>query len=1079
LRHCWLLLAVLLPLGALAQETRLLSDFSVDGEWKVHPWNKAKGSLAPSEEFPASLVTEPGVPRRSLAATIDWPGGKEFAFFNMDAPSQPPIPFKVLGVSLWVKGTGTGHFIEVHLKGADGKPVKVGLPPMDFTDWRKLRKEVPADAAQPLTLNCITIHNWGLPYRDKTRLHVTRLEVLADTSQRLVKEGATQLFSVDAIATNGLIGDDGKARFAVKLMSWQPGKKLLEIRQSWTEWSGAKTEGKTLQVALEGSWQQAVEIDVPRFGPISYTAELWEPGGAKAQTVMTKTLVKAVPVPKLTPEQRLRSPMGVNGHWQSPWGTLARLGIHWGRDYSWGWLEHGQKAPMAPNGVDFRTTLKSAEDAGVILLPITMRSFWDKGQNRFIEDEAAIATAFTRLGKAFPSIPYWELDNEADLATPNHRLDLANYSKLIRAAAKGLREAGKARVALNGTSGIHYRDTLDLLKSPVRDDFAVVNYHYYTGTAPPEVSVENVNTGGSGGSEPVSFLDQLRRINRASHAAGKETWLTEIGWDVTYGQAVGERLQAIYLPRAYLLARWCGTDQVYWFFDRDVKDSTTKFASCGLVTLDNLVRPSGAAMAALSLHTATAEPAGSVDVGEGRWCLLFKKPEGGWVATAWSLSGEYPLPKELESARAFDLFGNPLANGKLTPEVAYFHLDALPPAWEGQRTVEWLSPTTLIATQGGTVLAEAAAGEAKLAWEGLPKGAEASAWKTDGKKAVSTLTCQPALAIGSYPIRAIAEGNGWKRTWDLTLRVGPAVLAKTPPFYLPGAPARIELRAAGEDAQSVTLSLPKDAGVVEPASLTLEPGKPSTVTFTPAAVRRTANGVVPIILGLKNGVNQKLPLRPRDISLPRITREGEAPAEPFWPDRGGSAGASPSRWPAAAKLAQDCVATSDPAFAPEVALAWSPAGLWIAAKLSIQDLKAGDPKWFWECTCIELFLDSDTEGDGRKTAHQFWFTPVRDEKGWRLYAGEWKRTDAIAETIYDDKRCKTLVQVAGKDVSFEAFIPKEALGIAALAPGRTLRAAVAIQRIEPTGTTAAGWPILKSGGILNSPSNWGILRLSE
>lgn len=1059
----WLLPFAALVSMAWAQETRLLSDFSVEGDWKVHPWNKAKGTAALSDEFPPSLVTEAGAPRKSLVATIQWPSGKDFAFFNLDPPAMGPIPFKVLSVSLWVKGTGTGHFIELHFRSADDKEVKVGLGAMDFTDWRKLRKEVPAGVKQPLVLKGIVTHNWGLPGGDHVRLFVTRLEAVVDPSQRLIAEGGGPLFAVDTAAPNGLVGDDGRAAVTLRLTSWQPEEKAYEIRYSLTAWNGQKTPGKPVAARVKGAWQQNLDVPCPAFGPVRLDAELWEAGAARPLATASRTLVRLMPVPKLTPEQRLKSPMGVNGHYQSPWGSLGRMGIHWGRDYSWGWLKGGEKAPMAPNGVDFRLTLKAAEEGGVILLPITMRSFWDDAKKAFLEDEAAIAAAFARLGKAFPSLPYWELDNEADLASPNQRLRLANYMPLIRAAAKGLREAGKARVALNGTAGIHYEDTLELLKSPIRDDFAVVNYHYYTGTVPPELATEDVNTGAEGRRESMSFLDQLRRINRAAHAAGKEAWLTEIGWDVTYGPAVGERLQAVYLPRVYLLARWCGTDKVFWFFDRDVKGGTNKFSSSGLIDASDQARPSAAAMAALSAFTADAQPDGSVDLGDDRWCLLFKRPSDGWVAAIWSVMAAHPMPKEAETAEAaYDLFGNKITPKEITPEVTYLELKKLPFVWDAQRHAEWASSTSLRVFPGGKALAQVMTGGGTLSWEGVPKGvALLGDSEGPGRPTAIAITCDPAVPAGSYVIRAVISAQGWRRSWPVTLRIEPPVLAKAQP-YEAGQPAAIELRLAADTQQEATIEAPQGTGTVQPATLTLEPGKPQKIEFTAAAA---AKGPVPLTLTLANGARQRLPLRPHALDAPflqQMNYEGLFP------------------WPAAARLSSEHFASTSLDFAPEAWLGWVPQGLTVQASFSVKDLTPGDPKWFWDNTCLELFVDTSPgphQGWG-KASHQFWFTPALKDGKWWLYAGEWKRSDAIAATIYDDKRCKTAIAFANGRLTVKAFIPSEALG-AAPAEGAAWRAAIALQRMDLTGKANAAWPVLKEDGLLTGAQNLGIIRFTR
>jgi hypothetical protein len=188
-----------------------------------------------------------------------------------------------------------------------------------------------------------------------------------------------------------------------------------------------------------------------------------------------------------------------------------------------------------------------------------------------------------------------------------------------------------------------------------------------------------------------------------------------------------------------------------------------------------------------------------------------------------------------------------------------------------------------------------------------------------------------------------------------------------------------------------------------------------------------------------------------------------------------------SHWPADARLGGEHFASTSSDFAPEAWLGWVPQGLFVQASFAVKDLKSGDPKWFWDNTCLELFVDTSPgphQGWG-KASHQFWFTPVQEEGKWRLYAGEWKRSDAIAATLYDDKRCKTWLDLADGRLLVKAFIPNEALGGAAPAAGATWRAAIAIQRMDLTGKANAAWPVLKEDGLLGGAQGLGIIRFAR
>ena len=1056
------LAAIVSCTACIAQQTLMLDDLAAPGTWEVYEWNKAPGEAAASDEFPGWLETGDGARRGSVAATIDWPEGEDFVFFSLRPAAGPiAIPFQASGISVWVRGTGTGHGLEVGFEDAEGTQVKVGLGTVDFGDWRKLRAKIPPEWPQPLRVTGLTLHNWGLTDGDKVTALFARLEASVDPDRPLSDLEDSPRLTISGTAQHGRVGPDGKASLQLALASWDTEEQVFELRQSLVDWTGTATPLGTLPVRMKGSWKHQLDVELTRYGPLTYRAELWPEGADEPATVAERRLVKLPPVPRLSREERDRSYIGVNTHWNAKWETLAACGVHWARDYCWGWLKHGQDAPMADNGVDFRPIIQGAEAAGITILPITMQSFRNAADNGFIQDQAAIAKGYARLAKAFPDIPYWELDNEADLHF-GEAFDLENYQGFIAGAAGGLRASGTgAKVALNGTAGIRFDQAAALLDSPVADDFDVVNYHCYTGTAPPEIGRSDINAGADLQGETLSFLDQMRRINRLAHEAGKQAWLTEVGWDATYGPAVGERLQAVYLPRVYLLARLCGTDQVYWYFDRDVEDSTGIFASCGVLDVEQTLRPCAVALAQLSRETALAEPGGSVDLGEDQWCVVLKRPEGGWVAAAWTVEDDHPMPKELEAADAFDIFGNPFEPSVLSPEVAYFHLAELPDHWEAQRTVEWLSPTLLTTTSGGSVPAEARASVDTLDWEGLPEGVTAEPWTEKAGEASSALTCAVTVRPGDYALTATASGDGWTRRWPVALRVLPSVVVDAPP-YAPGQPVPVELRSNLEGRHAVALTLPEGGGQFERDSVDLDGDTPTQVEFTASA---DATGPIRVELALDNGARQEAWLRSASVDVPRA---GEMELD-----------GSLEEWGGAPALEGQSLHRKPIGFAPSARLAWSDEGLWLAVSIPMRDLRPVNPRDFWRGTCVELWVDpSGAPGGGiGDTAHQFWFTPVRDGEAWRLYAGEWKRGGAIEKTLYDDGRCRTAVRVTDEGVTMEALVPTEALGGIAPSEAAAWPCAVTLQAVTEGETKEASWPRAKDSGILDRTDAWGTIRL--
>lgn len=610
-------------------------------------------------------------------------------------------------------------------------------------------------------------------------------------------------------AKNGLLTAD-RATVYIKLFSWVGGPETFQMKVRATDWNGAEVYKRDFKIDFTGNWSAPIELTLDRYGPYNITATLHKAGQSQALQKEQARLLRLVPVPRLAAEERRASWIGVNTHADAPWQSLAAAGIHWARDYSWGWLGDGEKAPMSSNGISFAATMQGATEAGVSILPVMQRTFYNTERTGYTSDLSLVTTSYERLARAFPLIEYWELDNEPEYGFSTGRIDLENYRPFIKAASKGLEKAGKAKVVLAGTAGIRIDDTQELLKTegtavPVRDNFDVVNYHYYTGGMPVEAAQSNTNE--TGGRETGTLLDSQRAINRVAHEAGKEAWLTEIGWDVTNGSAVGERLQAIYLPRVYLLSRWAGTDKVFWYFDRDVEGSRQKYGTMGLFDTQWIARPSAAALAALSQQTALATMAGSIDLGEGRWCVALRKPDG-YVIAAWTVKDEYDLPSELRAVPAFDMFGNTLANKKISPEIAYFHLETLPPAWAAHVQTELDSPTILSLAKGGTAAVRIQAPEGEASWVSLAPGLTATPWKREGKHLVSQIQAAPGIDAGRTKIVAGVKGRSWQRRWPLTAEVRqPAVVSVGP--YLPGQPLQAKIKGINPNPQAVRLTVPE------------------------------------------------------------------------------------------------------------------------------------------------------------------------------------------------------------------------------------------------------------------------------
>ena len=924
-------------------------------------------------------------------------------------------------------------------------------------------------------------------------------------------------FSANLATPKGMAADDGTAKIFLRVFSWEAEAKDYQLRQRVTGWDGQEVKvWPPENFRFEGEWKRQVELRLPRFGSYRYTAELWDGKSLVAEASRRITWVPAMP--ERSRDERWNSFIGINSHQWADWKMFDRLGIYWARDYSWQWYGRGDKGVAVPQGENFQSRLAAAHAAGVNTLPCIQKAFVTPDKQKWMEGTEEISAIFRRISDDFPEQKVFQIGNEEEAKFPGHVHEAANYSNFIAHAAKGLDAAGHgAKVILSGDVFMHDDLMVALLAGPARDAFLASCIHIYTGTIPPEIATRDTNAGSEDRGSGDMILDRLREYTARLKAAGKETWMTETGWDVTYGPAVGERLQAVYLPRMFLLTRWAGVDKTFWFFDLDGK-GTNRFDSSGLVDLEGNLRPSGAALAAFSRLALGAGRAGSLYLGsEDIWAPVWKMPGGRWLVTAWAVKDTHPVPPALAGAReAYDMFANKISpsDGRITDEVRYWIFDALPPAFEAQRLVELDSRRMVSVPVGGsfTVSLQAAPAElGKSQGAGSSQGARASrpcealpsdtnsslqtggtpippvgcnlsdrtpagscktefsrvppvfspgAWKQEAGKSASVVAVANDAAPGRYEIELRASGDGWEKRWTIRVEVLPAILATAAPFA-GGGSEWVELRRSDGSPFEGSVSIPENFGSVEPSAIAAAAGEAAKVRFNAAP---GATGPAPLAITLKDGIRQTAFLRPLALALPRagkISVDGDL-----------------SDWPALLPTAT--FATNRLDFQAAAALAWSPEGIHIAAKMPVEKVFSSDPAWFWSYQNLEIFLKTSAEAGDTWTAdcHQFFLVPVEKNGTWRLVAGEWKkRSDAKAENIFDDSRIQTAMRQENGFLIMEAFIPSAALG-ATPARGAAWRAALAMQTGSPGQMDIkACWPRPKSDGILDRPSTWGIFQL--
>ncbi len=887
----------------------------------------------------------------------------------------------------------------------------------------------------------------------------TLLPALVWLFQSLFCWAAHPELSLFSNADGNLVGEDGQVTIYFKLSSWEPVQSDYRIELEAVNGTGEVIASENIPVRYTGgNLAVNTELEIAQYGPVTVTARLMEASGKDAIATQTLGLIRLVPPKQITDEQRQRSSIGINTHNGAQWSLFEKLGIHWARDYAAGGLGIGASPPKAKDGNNFRTVYDRAAAAGVIVLPCMQRGFHNADGTGFVAD-SKIEKSYEQLAKAFPEISVWEVENEYDTPLVKIGKDTVEvWGPMIAAAHKGLEASGTgAKLAMNGRAGIHTDFTRELLESEYGDDFSVVNYHYYTGTVPPEVSSANMNNGVDPGYEKFTYLDQLRIINQLAREHGKEAWLTEGGYDVKYGPAVGVENQAILLPRLYLTARWAGTDKIFWYFDRDVRGSTQKFGSCGLFDLSGHLRPSAASLAALSAQTATAKVLGRIDLGSPDiWCLVLEKDEGGYVLPAWTVSESVPLPAALNGATAtYDMYGNAVSPAQLGPRMHYFHMDELRAGWSGMLATALVSPSVMSVQPGGsgTVAITQPAGSG-ITWQGLPEGVTA-----DGL----TLQVAQDVEAGPYPVQLVVSGDGWTKTLSMVLDVS-AVLKVTREPFKPGSSTTLTFKAQGNQREDWRIGTTASGVAFTPARFSLSPGQTQSVSV---AVPRAQTAIFQVNLTSASGFGQSFWMKPALHVVPEASFDDASPFPGEWPTRGEMSGASFS----STDLGKDL----------RTRFAWSPDGLAMAVRLPSKMLQSGNPQNFWEGSNIEFFIATDPgAGSGwNKTAHHFYFVPYKEGEQWDLASGEWKRSDAIKATIRDDDRVQKKAIETGDGMVLMAYIPAEALNMDRLRPGAEYAVAVAVRQVDAplNFQTDYAWPKPKGDGILNGVEDWGTFVL--
>ena len=154
------------------------------------------------------------------------------------------------------------------------------------------------------------------------------------------------------------------------------------------------------------------------------------------------------------------------------------------------------------------------------------------------------------------SVHYWEMINEADLAyTRIANYGSKDYMRLLKAGYNIVKQSDRqGKVLYTGLNAVSSRSFMEeTFKLGASSFFDIMNVHFYTVHKEPEVLID--------------YYNELKR-KLENYNIRKSVWMTETGYPTKGDDSVSPEVQALRLPRTFLISFACGVDKVFWYNSR-------------------------------------------------------------------------------------------------------------------------------------------------------------------------------------------------------------------------------------------------------------------------------------------------------------------------------------------------------------------------------------------------------------------------------------------------------------------------------------------------------------------------------
>ena len=1044
--------------------------------WKEYDWITASGSWSALDE------RAPGAPAsgKSLRIKGKFPA-RNFAYWGLQLiEAQRKIPGEAKRFVGYGRRSMDRIGLEIMLKGADGKEVKLG-PKFGKGEWVKFELKVPEGMVQPISFEGFTLSNWS------SKDDPTANEVIFDLSDFRVETDISSVpfdkrpysVSISFPEIGNVFYKGEKPKVTVSASSWLGEARKLDIDAKVVSADG--TERRFVVPSVTCLDSATVTTELPFDQPGGYTVKLDVKGFPETKSFSSRYAVCLEP-PTLTPEQKRYSPYGINVHGGGYVGyeKFARLGFVWVRDYAYtyDWMVRARGNGEYGGWPWYNKLVATAENNGMLTLPCLMGSMQfdrNKPQSKPAPDEEWRRN-LAHIVATFGTLPAFEIDNEVDGRMDPYGKEYAAYHRVFAEIVKAI--SPNRWAVETGVAGIYPEATRKHVLAGDFKNIDVCNGHRYCGIEAPEFNKSNANTG-QGEAKQTFLRDVFRHWKSAACADGKnrQVWLTEWGWDTRAGQIVSEWEQAAYLQRGYMLGLANGLDKMfwYWYYDSDTDKPANFFDGCGIFDRFREPKPVASAFSALRhFLPADMKSVGYANLSPNAMVQIFDV-KGQYVAAAFKIDikgADFVLDKQPKADAVYDMFGAEVSGkGSRKLDIAptwYIGLDKND-AWVKQTPLDVDSDHFVRNVAGEPLSVKVAkAGEYSIQ---VPAG-----WTSQKTDAGFDVFAPQGTPRSSAELFVTGVNAGVRKIMKIDVDIVPEAYAKSHAVDFDGAfKVDIVNQSISRKTQTVVSKLPEGWEVV-PAkqSCTLDPDEKTTLSFnlrksTPISAREIVN--IPR-LSIENAEGlpiDEVPVVPREWNMKKIASvkiDGDL-----------------ADWSADNQVPAWMLGPRGNKEATRAYLGYSKEGLYLAFDIKDSKCFTSDPNSFWRAAdCLELMFNPEgdfTEGkQWDVNHHQFWFCPLASEK--RAFAGFWSRCPE-QKSESDIRDIVTAVRKTGDEATggyvMEIFIP-----------------AARIHNFKPVKGTKAGlsftlavqghrdqrevfWPASKTDNLVSSPWKWGRVTL--